>query len=117
MNKILQEIVSHWSKPVHTPWQDIDPYLSLEEVDSSQVSEADEDVLSEDPVTSTVSAHRYPLRECPKSASVSSRPQRKARNNISYVNPYVALDLPPSPHKGRKHIPPKSGPSKQWIAA
>ena len=63
VNKISQEIVSHWSKPVCKPWQDIDLYSSLEEVDSSQVSEADEDVLSEDPVTSTVSAQRYSLRE------------------------------------------------------
>ena len=117
VNKISQNIISHWSKPVCEPWQDIDPYSSLEEVNSLQASDTNDDVLPEDPVTSMVSTYRYSLHEGPKSVSVSLRPQRKARNNISYLNPYVTLDLPPSPRKERKHIPHESGPSKQWIAA
>ena len=71
VNKISRDIISHWLKPVCEPWQDIDPYLSLEEVNSSQASDANDDVLPEDPVTSTVSTYRYSLHEQPKSASVS----------------------------------------------
>ena len=90
LNKISQEIVSHWSKPAHAPWQDIDPYSSLEEVDSSQVSEADEDVISENPVTSVVSVHKYSLRQHSKSASISSRPQTFQYSILSGQTPLLA---------------------------
>ena len=45
VNKVSQDIISQWSKPVQESWQDIDPYSSLEEVESSsQASETREDL-------------------------------------------------------------------------
>ena len=50
VNKISQDPILQWSAPARETWQDIDPYSSLEEVESSQASETHEDFLLDESV-------------------------------------------------------------------
>ena len=86
-------------------------------MESSQASETHEDLPLEKSVEPMVRSTKYSLCERPKPTSCSSRPTRKASANISYANPYLTLDLPPSPHKEWKYTPHEKGPSQQCIAA
>ena len=113
--------IKNWQLPQQECWEDIDPYSDLEEVlsdDASSTPSTDKDINTSDEESISNQKGNYSLCEWKTKTHTSTRPVHSVSKNVSYMNKYTTLDLPPSPKKCKPlHRAVSSGPSLQRIAS
>ena len=111
VHKLSDQTISTWSHKQEPSWQDIDPYLSLEDIGSSDVEASQQEEISNTTIW-------YNLRDRNTRKRLTNWPTCSTGKAISYTAMFDDSDSSPTPKKLRKQLLPSlSGPFKARMMA
>ena len=120
VTKLNQEQISQWGPKTTNSWDDIDPYLDIEEVQDSSTMPTD-DKAEPNPLlkVETMPSGNYDLRTRKKISRSTTWPLQKAKSDVCYTNGFSHIkDIPDTPKQPKHTIHASvSGPSASRVAA